>query len=791
MRLILLSLVFVPSLTLAQKFTISGYIKDASTGESLIGATVINRSTLQGTTANVHGFYSITLPSDSVRLVYSYVGYTPMPVNLLLKRDTTIDIGMMAATVLDEVIVNATRSDEIQEVSQMSSVNVPIEQIKSLPALLGQVDVLKVLQLMPGVKSSEGSTGLYVRGGGPDQNLMLLDGVPVYNAAHLFGFFSVFNADAINRVELIKGGFPARYGGRLSSVIDINMKDGNMKEMHGEGSIDIIAAKFTLEGPIKKDKTSFLISTRRTYLDLLVAPFLKKAIEGGRVGYFFYDLNTKVNHIVNRRNRIYLSTYLGDDKAYSKYEDRYNRGAPGDYALEKNEFGLRWGNIITAFRWNSVIGPRLFSNLTTTYSRYRFNIFNESLSETRFGNTVRSDRYYSEYFSGIRDWALKYDLDFVPNPSHYVRMGTSAIAHRFSPGAYTYNVENRPDTTLGDTKIDAWELSAYVEDDIKVNDALKINVGAHLSAFNVQDHWYYSAQPRVSGRYLLNENLSVKASFASMMQYIHLLTNAGLGLPTDLWVPSTARVKPQTANQLAVGLARNFKSTYEISLEGYYKTMNNLIEYKDGTSFINLEESWEDKIATNGKGESYGMELLAQKKTGTVTGWVGYTLSWTNRQFAELNNGKWFPYKYDRRHDVSVAMTHAWNDRMDFSAAWVFGSGNAITLPTAQYTTPQNLDGPGFVTPGYFYYNGGGVYNYYGDRNSNRMRAYHRLDISFSWWKNKKWGRSKWTLAVYNLYSRRNPFYMDISYDDDKNQRVFKQYSLFPIIPSFNWSFKF
>lgn len=765
MKAFAIILLFAPLFVSAQKFTISGYVRDASTGESLIGSAILNRKTLQGTTANVHGFYSITLQHDSVKLVYSYVGYTPVEVTFFLRSDTTIDIGLGNANQLDEVIVNASRSDEIQEVTQMSSVNVPIDQIKNLPALLGQVDVLKILQLMPGVKSSEGSTGLYVRGGGPDQNLMLLDGVPVYNASHLFGFLSVFNADAINRVELIKGGFPARYGGRLSSVIDINMKDGNMKETHGEGSVDIIAAKVTVEGPIKKDKTSFLISARRTYLDVLAAPIIAANADGARAGYFFYDLNTKVNHIINKRNRIYLSTYTGDDKAYAKDKgDNY-----------KEEYGLRWGNIITAFRWNNVAGPRLFSNVTATYSRYRFNVYSKEMSDGSVYNT--------NYFSGIRDWALKVDYDFVPDPNHYIRFGAGAIAHKFSPGAFTYRDDDMlGDTTVGSTKIYASEYSSYIEDDIKLSNELKVNAGVHFSAFNVQGKWYYSAQPRVSARYLLSKDLSLKASFASMMQFIHLLTNAGLGLPTDLWVPSTADIRPQRSNQIALGLARNFNSNYEISLETYYKTMSNLIDYKDGTTFLNVQTDWRDKVTTGGKGLSYGAEILAQKKTGKVTGWIGYTLSWTNRKFDDLNNGKWYPYKYDRRHDVSIALTHAWNERMDFSAVWVYGTGNAVTLPTASYRGANSNPNP------YYYFNPE-VY-YYGDRNSSRMRDYHRLDLSFSFWKKTRWGRSKWTLAVYNVYSRRNPFFMTLTTDKDGN-RKFAQYSLFPVIPSINYAFKF
>jgi outer membrane cobalamin receptor len=767
MRTLILILVLSPSFLFAQKFTISGYVRDHDSGESLIGATVFNRKTLQGAAANVHGFYSITQTSDSVRLVYSFVGYTPVEIKFFLHADTTLNVELAGGQQLDEVVVSASRAEEIQETTQMSSVTVPIDQIKNLPALLGQVDVLKILQLMPGVKSSEGSTGLYVRGGGPDQNLMLLDGVPVYNASHLFGFFSVFNADAINRVEMIKGGFPARYGGRLSSVIDINMKDGNMKEVHGEGSIDIIAAKVTVEGPIIKDKTSFLISARRTYLDALIQPFIMAKADGSRLGYFFYDLNTKFNHIINKRNRIYLSAYTGDDKAYAVEKSR----DPDD--PYENRAGLRWGNIITAFRWNNIVGPRLFSNVTATYSRYRFNVYAKEDDGT--------DIYKSDYFSGIRDWALKIDYDFIPAPAHYIRFGASGVAHKFSPGAYTYRDDDiESDTTVGSPKINAGEFSAYIEDDIKVTGNFKINAGVHASAFNVQDRWYHSVQPRVSGRYLIGPNFSVKASYASMMQFIHLLTNAGLGLPTDLWVPSTADIKPQTANQYAMGLARNIKSIYEISLEGYYKTMNNLIDYKEGTSFLDVQTDWRDKVSTGGRGKSYGAELLVQKKVGKVTGWIGYTLSWTYRQFDDLNFGKWFPYKYDRRHDVSVAMTHAWNDRMDFSAVWVYGTGNAVTLPTARYEGASG--GP---TSSYY----PSIY-YYGDRNSFRMRAYHRLDLSFSFWKNTRWGRSKWTLAAYNVYSRRNPFFMDLTSDDRGNPK-FVQYSLFPIIPSIAYSFKF
>jgi outer membrane cobalamin receptor len=763
---------------MAQRATISGYVRDNATGESLIGATVYLPATKSGTTSNAHGFYSITLSGDSARLIYSYVGYQPQELRVSLKADTDVNITLINANQLDEVVVNAAKADEIHAINRMSTVNIPVEQIKALPSLLGEVDVLKVIQLMPGVKSSEGSTGLYVRGGGPDQNLMLLDGVPIYNASHLFGFFSVFNADAINRVDLIKGGFPARYGGRLSSVIDINMKDGNMKEVHAEGSAGIIAAKITVEGPIVKDKTSILVSARRTYIDLLARPIIQAASKGDQVaGYYFYDLNLKLNHIINSRNRIYLSTYTGDDKAYSIFEDEYFDGQSNRKSRE--EFGLKWGNIITAFRWNHLITPKLFANTTMTFSRYRFLVFDHFKEENTSSRVT--EEYKTEYTSGIRDWAGKVDFDYLPGPNHYIKFGVSGIAHRFAPGVATFRSDVEQDTTVGDRKIPAVELSLYAEDDIRLTDRLKLNVGGHVSAFNVDNTWYYSVQPRISSRYLIGREWSVKASYATMAQFIHLLTNAGLGLPTDLWVPSTGDIKPQTAEQLAVGVAKSYKSAYEFSVEGYYKWMNNLIDYKDGASFLNIEESWENKIVTGGKGESYGAEVLLQKKTGHITGWVGYTLSWTERQFEELNEGKWYPYRYDRRHDVSVAASHTWNDRMDFSMAWVYGTGNAVTIPVSQYPEISGAFGNNW-------YNAG-IYNYDG-RNGFRMRSYHRLDLSFSFWKNKKWGQSKWTVGAYNVYSRRNPFYMDLTYDRQGN-RKFVQYSLFPIIPSISYSFKF
>ncbi|MDN5214333.1 TonB-dependent receptor [Fulvivirgaceae bacterium BMA12] len=762
----------------AQKFTISGYIKDKNTGEVLIGANIYNKENYQGTTSNNYGFYSLTLPADSMKLMFSYVGYQSVEVTLNLDKDTEINIGLEDVVALDEIVISGR--EEIQEVTQMSKINVPIAQIKAMPALLGEVDVLKVLQLLPGIQSgTEGSSGLYVRGGGPDQNLILLDGVPIYNASHLFGFFSVFNADAINNVDLIKGGFPARYGGRLSSVIDITMKEGNHEKLRGEGAIGLISSKLTLEGPIN-ERTTFLFSGRRTYIDLLARPLIKAATEGDEVaGYYFYDLNAKINHKFSNRDRVYLSGYFGNDDAYSRYKENYDTGV--EKVFYEDEFGLDWGNIIAAMRWNHVFNPKFFSNLTLTYSRYRFDIFENYKEERTTPNGVDNEDESISYFSGIRDFAAKMDFEFIPNPNHYIRFGINGINHTFNPGILSYKSTLESDTTLGSFKTSANEFAAYLEDDIKVTDHLKVNAGIHISAFDVEDELYTSFQPRLAVRYLLSNGLSIKGSYAQMTQFIHLLTNGGIGLPTDLWLPSTRKVAPQESHQFAFGLAKTIKKQYEISVEAYYKEMDGLIEYKEGASFLNIDEDWQEKVET-GRGESYGAELFVQKKTGKFTGWVGYTLSWSNRQFDNLNFGRSFPYKYDRRHDISITGVYKVNDRIDISGAWVYGTGNSITLPISKYN--------GFRYEGNFWFRGGNPITYHGERNGYRMRSYHRLDFSISFSKQKKWGTRKWTIGTYNTYSTRNPFFIDIGYHKNGGKK-FIQYSLFPIIPSISYSFKF
>lgn len=759
----------------AQKVTVSGTIEDVKNGEKLINANVYDAISMKGTVTNNYGFYSLTLPSGKIKLTFSYVGYKTFQQEFYLKKDTVIRYKLESSTELAEVTVEETRSEKMVESSQMSRIEIPLKQIKELPVFFGEVDVLKTIQLMPGVKSGgEGTSGLYVRGGGPDQNLVMLDGVPVYNVDHLFGFFSVFNADAIQTVSLIKGGFPARYGGRLSSVIDIYMKEGNNKEFHGEGSIGLISSKLTLEGPVIKDRTSCIISARRTYIDILTIPFQKAYMKNNTFGgYYFYDVNAKINHKINDRHRIFLSAYNGLDKAYLNLDESYEQN--GKNIKNETSFDLHWGNITTALRWNYIISNKLFLNTTATYSRYNFIISNE----TKIDNSSFSFRY----FSGIYDWAGNADFDYMPTPDHAIKFGCNATYHTFSPGIMTIQMKDAGasiDTSLGNNRIYANEYFAYAEDDIRFGARWKANAGVHYSGFFVKEKLYQSVQPRSSVRFLINEKISVKAAFSIMTQYIHLLTNSGIGMPTDLWLPSTDRVLPQHSFQYAAGSMYSLNKYVDLSLEGFYKTMSNLIEYKEGSNFFSASNDWQDKVVS-GNGYSYGAEVLIQKNLGRLSGWIGYTLSWSFRQFDDLNFGEKYPYRYDRRHDVSVVASYKFNDHVDCGLTWVYGTGNAVSLPIEKYYA---------YNPNSFNSYGGNIIEYYDGRNGYRTPSYHRLDLGVNLHKEKKYWTRTWSFGLYNAYNRQNPFYIYFSQDGQGNT-VLKQISLFPVMPFVRYSFKF
>jgi Outer membrane receptor for ferrienterochelin and colicins len=756
-------LLLLPFYIQAQQVTISGYVTEKESGERIIGAVLVVPGMNIGTVTNSFGFYSLTVPANTIDIRVSYIGFQPYTKTLQADKNIAMDIALESAKEMKEVVV-ISQKDALQSKTQMSSIDLPMQTIKSLPAFLGEVDIMKAIQLLPGVQAgNEGTSGIYVRGGGPDQNLILLDGVPVYNASHLFGFFSVFNADAVRSVEVTKGGFPARYAGRLSSVIDIVMKEGDKNKLHGEGGIGIIASRLMLEGPIQKGKSSFMISGRRTYVDVLTKPFMRGPM---KAGYYFYDLNGKVNFKISPKDHIYVSGYFGNDKFYVEQKASVlNANSTTNFSNS-----LKWGNITAVGRWNHEFSPKLFGNLTTYYSQYKFLI----AAQNRNTYDGVSDDFLMKYTSGINDKAVKYDFDFIPNPNHFVKAGIGFINHTYTPGAQHTKIASGSvnyDTTIATTPLQANEIDGYIEDDIRITSHLKANIGLHWTAFNVRGKYYHSIQPRISARYLLNSDWSVKASYVQMNQFIHLLTNSSIGLPTDLWVPVTDKVPAQRSGQMAAGVAYTHKTGVEVSLEGYYKTMDNVIEYKEGASFFNSSTNWEDKVEI-GKGKSYGTELFLQKKKGRFTGMLGYTLSFTTRQFDNLNNGEEYPYRYDRRHDFKVAGVYELKKNIEVSAEWVYGTGNAITLPTGSYLGAD-----------------GNMIQMYGSRNGYRMAPYHRGDVSIKFKKEKKNWERAWIISAYNVYNRKNPFYLFA--EEKAGSIVFKQVSLFPIIPSISYQFKF
>lgn len=791
----------------AQKFSISGYITDAKSGERMIGATVYEKASFAGTTSNNYGFYSLPLNRGRAEIVVSYIGYEPIVISFNLTRDTAMNFSLeLSPQQLNEVTITAEGRQSKVESTQMSMIDIPVDKFVRLPVLFGEADVLKIIQLLPGVQSgTEGSTGIYVRGGGPDQNLFLLDGVPVYNASHLFGFFSVFNPDAVKSVQLYKGGFPARYGERLSSVVDIRMKEGNEKEFHGNFSIGLISSKLSFEGPIIKDKTSFIISARRTYADIVARPLIARANSGSENkssgGYYFYDLNAKINHKFSDKSRLYLSSYLGNDRAY--FGDKgtstsWVNNNPVKYADHSSEFGLGWGNIITALRWNYLFNSKLFSNTTLTYSKYNFDVYNEE--EAYYYDSKRKTRDYFRYFSGIEDLGAKIDFDYYPTANHSIKFGAGYTYHNFKPGVTSFRFNSFEtgtgiDTTFGDVKIYANEFIAYAEDNFDISPRLKLNAGVRLSLFNVEKTNYLSLQPRASLRFMATDNLSFKASYSKMAQFVHLLTTTGISLPTDLWLPVTSHFEPPISHQVALGSSFRLPWRLEMTVETFYKTMNNLIEYKEGASFGGTGAGWESKVE-KGRGWAYGAEMLLEKNWGKTTGWIGYTISRTERQFDNLNFGRVFPAKYDRLHDISVALTHKFSDRIDVGVVWVYGTGNAATLGVMEYPA-----GSFFEESTYYYY---GSLTEYSGRNNYRTPSYHRLDLGFNLHKVKKNGVRTWNFSIYNSYNRKNPFFIfwDSEYKvipDPSNpggvihytEPVLKKASLFPIIPSISYSFKF
>lgn len=767
-----------------KKYTISGFIRDASNGETLVAANVVITPGQKGVISNEYGFFSITLEAGSYTLTSSYLGYKAKEFKIELNGNQKLNIELEPSAITkSEVVVEGRRPEDNTKESNMGRIELDVEQIKTLPALLGEVDILKTLQLLPGVQSAgEGTSGFYVRGGGPDQNLILLDEAVVYNASHLFGFFSVFNADAIQNATITKGGMPAQYGGRISSLLNIQMKEGNNKRFQADGGLGLISSRLTLQGPIVKDKGSFIVSGRRTYIDVLADPFIPRDAPAKGSGYYFYDFNAKVNYRLSDKDRIFASAYFGRDVFTFK-------NAESDI-----DISIPWGNATTSIRWNHLFNNKLFMNVTGIFSDYIY--------ETE----VKQSTFALNLFSSVRNLSSKVDFDYYPNNRNNIKFGGIYTFHTFKPSNIT--VRSGDDLFNPDQikRQNAHEAAVYLSDVIDVTDKLQFNAGVRFSTFipvgpyqftefgpnrevlNVQNFaegeritTYNGLEPRFTFRYQVNSKSSIKGGITRNIQYIHLAAPSGSSLPTDLWVPSTLRTKPQVGWQYALGYFRNFfENKFETSVEVYYKTMSNQIDFRDGAaSAFDFNSQLENEFVY-GDGESYGAEFFINKRTGDFTGWIGYTLSWSWRQFNDINGGERFPYRFDRRHDLSVVGSYDLNDQWNFSGTFIYGTGNAISLPLS------------------FFIFEGRLIQEYGSRNNYRMPAYHRLDIAATYKPKKNENRkvkSTWTFAIYNVYSRLNPFFLYFDTEGSLQQNSLKvqgkKVSLFPILPSVTWNFKF
>ena len=770
----------------SQSITLSGFVRDAITGEDLIGANVFVTRLGKGVSSNNYGYYSISVDTGQYTFEASYIGYEQQTLILKLAKDKKKDIVLWPKKeITEEVVIRAEKSDKNISSTALGAISIPVKQIKQLSGVLGEVDVLKTIQLLPGVQSvSEGGSGFYVRGGGVDQNLILLDGANVYNTSHLFGFLSVFNSDAIKGLSLIKGGIPAKYGGRLSSVLDISMKEGNMKEFSGEGGMGIVASRITLEGPVKKDTCSFMVSARRTYVDVLVkplaSPFVGETSDVHGSNYYFYDLNAKINYRISKRDRLFLSSYFGRDVFTYQNKER-------DYYMQ-----IPWGNVTASLRWNHLFGDKLFVNTMAVFSKYQFDV---DLSQKRTALNVSST---------ITDYSLKSDFCYFPNIDHQMDFGVHYTRHVYLPNSMS-DSESQNERAESHMHQHAHEAAVYFQEDYHVNKWLRLNFGLRGNMFaqvgpfnrykkdeedNIVDTLSYkkgeqvvrfsNVEPRLALRIKLNQSSSIKLAYTHNYQYIHLASLASVTMPTDLWVPCSDVVKPQFAVQYTLGYYRNMLGNLiELSTELYYKKLSHQLEYKPNTTIGDNIGDNPDNNFTFGNGQSYGIELFVKKAHGRTTGWLGYTLSKTTRQFELINNGETFPAKYDRRHDLSLTITHELNKRWTASAIFVFANGSRFTLVEGWYL----MDNANFITE-------------YGSYNAYQMKAYHRMDVSLTYTlRERKYYSSTLNFAIYNVYNRHNPYFIYFDIDGDvvsgQASTVARQVTVFPIIPSVAWNFKF
>lgn len=769
--LFLLLLLGVQSQLFSQtKYTVSGTIKDGKTGETIIGAIIrIPEVKGAGTASNEYGFYSVTVPEGDYTLVVNMSGYKSETRKLALHKNMQENFSLQDTSfVAKEVVITGDRQDQNVSDPQMGSQKLDMKEANKIPVLFGEKDILKTIQLLPGIKSGgDGGSGFYVRGGSADQNLILLDEAPVYNASHLLGFFSTFNSDAIKDVTVYKGNGPAQYGGRLASVLDVKMNEGNNQRYHVGGGIGLISSKLNIEGPIVKDKGSFLVTGRRTYADVFLKFSPDSAINSNTL--FFYDLNAKLNYQINAKNRIYASGYFGRDKIGIQ-----------------NAFGIEWGNATGTVRWNHIWNDRLFTNTSLIFSNYDYKI------------SITSPSADFAITSKIRDYNLKHEFQFFPNPQHSIRFGFNSVYHTVTPGQITASAE----TAINPVKLQdrfGLESAAYFADEWSATERLKISYGVRFGMFNVLgegDYYtfnaagdvtdtnsygafevaktYYTVEPRVSAAYILNEYSSVKVAYSRNSQNLHLLSNSTSSSPTDSWIMNSLMVKPEIADQVSAGYFRNFRdNTIEFSAEVYYKTMQNQIDFKNGAN-TQGNELVEGELVF-GEGRAYGLELFIKKKYGKFTGWVSYTLSRSERRIDNINEGSWYPVRQDRTHDISIVGMYDIGKRWNIAATWVYNTGNAITFPSGKY------------------YVDGQVQFLYTERNGYRMPAYHRLDIGATW-QHKKTEKfeSSWNFSIYNVYARENAYaiiFRESETDPNKTEAV--RIALFKIIPSVAYNFRF
>lgn len=775
-----------------QTATVSGLVRERETGEIIPYVTFVdslNQKLLS--LSNPYGFFSFSVDANKAStIIVRHLGYKSVVLKLLPLSDSTVNIELVALIhQLEEIEIGP--DPEVMDPGNSYTVSNTV--INQAPALLGEKDVMKAMQLLPGVQRGvEGSTAFYARGGGADQNLIISDDATIYNANHLFGFMSVFNADAIKNVKFYNGSFPARYGGRVSSVTDIQTKDGNKQRPNIVGGLGILSARLTLDGPIVTNKSSYLFSARRSFIDLLSKPFMPKE---NKESYRLFDVNAKVNFILNEHNALFISGYIGGDKLLTKeYRDREQ------YSI-RAKTALGWINQNISMRWNHMFSEKIFNNISLIGSHYNFYI-----EDTYQREGLNSNSIYTELNSGIDDYSVKQDLDYYFSNNHTFKIGTLLRRHEFSPRIFYTRDEILADEKSVRQKYNASEFSGYFEDAWKISEKVSLDIGLRYSYYRIKEKQYSRIEPRAHIYYTLKSGLKVDAGYTRTNQFMHLLSNTGVGLPTDLWVPATTTAPPQQGDHLSAGIYKSFvDGKYGVSIETYRRCLKNIISYSQDAEFLDAEETskeiqWEENI-TSGKGESYGTELFVEKKNGKVTGWLSYTIAWAIHQFDEINNGKPFFPKYDSRHNMVIYFNFKFSEKINFSSSWMYSTGNAFTIPQAYYhgNFATGTETRTAIMPTKVAYplieEDIATVPYFGSKNSYRAEPYHRLDISIQFHKKKKKYHRYWEFGLFNAYNRKNPFYYYLEASNDyvnKGQRIdLKKKSLFPIIPSITYNFKF